>query len=269
MRKFGVGPAALGALVLAGLSLAGLLTMTGTLRDLISPPLTAEVRLSPFQLPAGFGLEPEEVAEYLIVNMTKRAETDIALRLGMGTEAQAQLIKIGIPRLVSTTMVRGMIQDIPPLAKVLSVADFKIAARIVVANGGQVRKDVAVTLPGAILAEADSGSVEITTTSSGLTALTLGDMAAGEERVLRVWLGQDAVDAGATLGRSVLVGDGSGEVGRVWIYDQSDWQGSDLQAMAPARWLVAALLLLVFVTSALTAVFAVMTALKRQAVSPA
>ena len=99
---------------------------------------------------------------------------------------------------------------------------------------GAARNDVALTLPGALLAEADSGTVEITTTSSGLTALTLGDMAADEERVLRVWLGQAAVDAGATLRQSVLLGDGAGEMGRVWIYDQANWQGADLQAIAEA-----------------------------------
>ena len=94
-------------------------------------------------------------------------------------------------------VVREMIRDIPPLAKILSVAEFKFTGRIKVTNRGAARNDVALTLPGALLAEADSGTVEITTTSSGLTALTLGDMAADEERVLRVWLGQAAVDAGA------------------------------------------------------------------------
>ena len=269
MAKFGAGPAVLGALVLAALALGGLMAMTGSLRTLISPPLTAEVRLAQFQLPSGFGLEPQEVADFLVSHMTKRAETDIALRLGMGPEGQEQLIKIGIPRLVGSSMVRDMIRDIAPLAKVLSVAEFKIAARITVANRGAARKDIALTLPGAVLAEADSGTIAIITTSSGLTALSLGDMAAGEERVLRVWLGQAAVDAGAALGQSVLIGDGSGQTGRVWIYDQASWQGADLQAMPPARWVIAAVLLLVLVAASLTAAFGLMSAMRRRTVNPA
>lgn len=264
-----MGPAALGAVALAGLSMAGLLTLTGTLREIVSTPLTAEVRLAPFQLPTGFGLEPQEVADYLVADMTKRAENDIALRLAMGTEAKTQLIEIGIPRLVTASVVRNMIEDIPPLARVLSVAEFKMAARVVVTNAGAARQDVALTLPGIVLAEADSGAVAITTTSSGLTALRLGDMAAGETRVLRVWLGQAAVDAGAALGRSVLIGDGAGQIGRVWIFDQERWQGADLQAMPPARWGIAAVLLLVFVTASLFVVFAAMQALRRREVSPA
>jgi hypothetical protein len=269
MGKFGVGPAVLGGLVLAALAMGGLLSMTGTLRSLISPPLTAEVRLAQFELPSGFGLDPQEVADFLVKDLTKRAETDIAVRLAMGPEAQARLIEIGIPRLVSSTVVRDMIRDIPPLARVLSVAEFKIAARITIANRGEARSDVALTLPGAVLAEADSGTVAISTTSSGLTALSLGDMAAGEERVLRVWLGQAALDAGAALGQSVLLGDGAGQTGRVWIYDQANWQGADLQAIPPARWMIAAVLLLVFVTAALTAAFGLMSALRRRAVNPA
>lgn len=269
MGKFGLGPAVLGALALAALAMGGLLSMTGSLRNLISPPLTAEVRLAQFQLPRGFGLEPQEVADFLVSNLTKRAETDIALRLAMGTEEQTRLIEIGIPRLVSSSVVRAMIRDIPPLAKVLSVAEFKIAARVTVANRGAARTDVALTLPGAVLAEADSGTVAITTTSGGLTALTLGDMAAGEERVLRVWLGQAAVDAGAALGPSVLIGDGSGQTGRVWIYDQADWRGADLQVIAPARWMIAAVLLMVFVAASLTAALGLIAAMRRRAVSPA
>ena len=269
MGKFVGGAAVWGALALAALAMGGLLSMTGSLRNLISPPLTAEVRLAQFQLPSGFGLEPQEIADFLVSNLTKRAETDIALRLAMGTDEQARLIEVGIPRLVSSSLVRDMIRDIPPLAKVLSIAEFRIAARVTVANRGAARTDVALTLPGAVLAEADSGTVAIITTSSGLTALTLGDMAAGEKRVLRVWLGQAAIDAGAALGPSVLIGDGSGQTGRVWIYDEADWQGADLQVIPPARWVIATVLLLVFVTASLTAAFGVISALKRRAVSPA
>ena len=269
MGKFGEAPAVVGALVLAALAMGGLLSMTGSLRNLISPPLTAEVRLAQFQLPNGFGLEPQVVADFLVSNLTKRAETDIALRLAMGTEGQERLVEIGIPRLVSTTLVRDMIRDIPPLARVLSVAEFRISARVTVANRGSSRRDVALTLPGAVLAEADSGTVAITTTAGGLTALTLGDMAEGEVRVLRVWLGQAAVDAGTALEASMLLGDGSGQTGKVWIYNEADWRGADLQVIPVARWVIATVLLLVFVAASMAAAFGSIAALKRRGVSPA
>ena len=254
MTKSGAGLAMMMALIGAGLSLSGLLAMTGTLKTLLSPPLSAEVHLTDFALPTGFGLEPQLVADFLAVELINRAENDIALRLGMGEEGQKKLIEIGIPRLISSTVVRDMIRDIKPLADVLSVADFKMAGQVVVSNRGQDRKDVALTLPGVILVEAETGTASIETTSTGLTALTLGDMTAGEKRVLRVWLGKAAIEAGGGFSKAVLLGDGSGEAGRVWISDQARWQGVDLQTLPAARWIVAAVLLMVFVTSALMAV---------------
>ena len=42
----------------------------------------------------------------------------------------------------------------------------------------------------------------------------------------------------------VGIGDGSGQTGRVWIYDEADWRGADLQVIPPARWVIAAVLLI-------------------------
>ena len=252
------------ALVGAAVSLAGVLTMTGTLRTLLSPPLSAEVHLSPYLLPRGFGLDPQLVADFLATELVKRAEDDIALRLALGTEARDKLIEIGIPRLISSTVVRDMIRDIPPLANVLSVADFKMAAQVVVTNTGTARQDVVLTLPGALLVEADAGLPTLETTSTGLTALRLGDMAANENRVLRVWLGQGAVDVGQALGRSVLLGDAAGDAGRVWIFGPERWQGADLQAMPAARWVVAGVLVLVLLASLLVLLFALLSGLARR-----
>jgi len=230
-------------------SLAGLLTMTGHMRGLVTPALSAEVQLSDYLLPSGFGVQPQEVADFLAAELAKRVENDIALRVALGDEGRQRLIEIVLPRLVTTTVVQEMIKDIPPLARVLSLAEFRMAAQVVVRNSGPDRPDVALTLPGALLAEAETGSAAITTASTGLTVVMLGDMAAGETRVLRVWLGQAALDAGPGLGRSVLLGDGNGDSGRVWIYDRDGWYGADLQAIAWARWLVAGVLLIVLVAS--------------------
>lgn len=230
-------------------SLAGLLTMTGHMRGLVTPALSAEVQLSDYPLPSGFGVQPQEVADFLAAELAERVMNDIALRVALGEEGQQRLIEIGLPRLVSTTVVQDMIQDIPPLARVLSMAEFRMAAQVVVRNSGPNRPDVALTLPGALLAEAETGSVEITAASTGLTVVVLGDMAAGETRMLRVWLGSAALDLGPEFGKSVLLGDGNDDSGRVWIYDREGWYGADLQAMAWARWLVAAVLLIVLVAS--------------------
>jgi hypothetical protein len=246
------------AAVGAAVSLAGLSTMTGLLRDLLSPQLSAEVHLSTFLMPAGFGLEPQVVSDFLAAELIRRAEDDVALRLTLGTVAQKKLVEIGIPRLVSSTVVRDMIRDIKPLAEVLSVGQFKMAAEVVVYNKGRENTDVVLTMPGVVMVEAGSGSATIETTSTGLTALALGDMASGEGRTLRVWLGQGAVDAGPAFNRSVLLSDARGDTGRVWMYGRGPWQGADLQAMPAMRWMVAAVLLVVLAASLLVLGFAVL-----------
>ena len=146
-----------------------------------------------------------------------------------------------------------------------------MAARVVVVNRGDARSDVALTLPGAILAEAATGSAEIEATSTGLTAVKLGDMAAGETRLLWVWLGQGAVDAGTGFGKQVLLGDAAGTAGRVWVYGRGAWQGADLQAMPAARWMVGGVLVLVFIASVLVFLGLAMAWLRvaRRRISPA
>ncbi|OZA00263.1 MAG: hypothetical protein B7Y02_18660, partial [Rhodobacterales bacterium 17-64-5] len=229
----------IGAAMVACISLAGLLAMTGTLRSILSADLTAEVHLSDYPLPRGFGLEPQVVADFMVVELTKRGTDDIALRLALGPDGQRELVDIAIPRLVNSVVVRDMITNIKPLANVLSVGAFRISGRVVVKNAGDARSDVALTLPGAVLVEAESGTAEISTTSTGLTALNLGDMTAGEVRVLRVWLGEAAVQAGAGIGNQVLLGDGQGTKGRVWLYGLgTSRQGADLQAMPMPRWVI-------------------------------
>ena len=259
------------AVLAAGVSLTGILAMTGVLRGLVLTPLSAEVHLTDYPLPTGFGLEPQIVADFLTDELTTRAKDNIALRLALGTDGQKKLIEIAIPRLVSSAVVRDMIKNIKPLANVLSVGEFRLAARVVVVNRGDARSDVALTLPGAILAEAATGSAEIEATSTGLTAVKLGDMAAGETRLLWVWMGQGAVDAGAGFGKQVLLGDAGGTVGRVWVYGQGAWQGADLQAMPAARWMVGGVLVLVFIASVLVFLGLAMTWLRvaRRRISPA
>lgn len=242
----------------AAVSLFGILAMTGTLRYLTSPELSAEVHVTDYPLPKGFGLEPQIVADFLVVELTNRATDDIALRLALGTDGQRKLIDIAIPRLVNSVVVRDMIANIEPLKNVLSVGEFDAAARIVVRNSGAARTGVALTLPGAVLVEAQTGTAAIKTTSTGLTALDLGDIAAEETRVLQVWLAQTAGVEGSGFASQVMLGDAGGAVGRVWIYGQGAWQGADLQAIPLARWAVGAVLVVVLVTSLLTLLIVVL-----------
>ncbi len=253
----------IGAFGAAALSLAGILAMAGVLRPMVSPDLSAEVHLSDYPLPSGFGLEPQVVADFLVVELTKRGTDDIALRMALGAEGQKNMVKIAIPRLVNSVVVREMIAKIQPLANVLSVGAFRKSARVVVQNGGAARADVALTLPGAVLVEARTGTAAIETTSTGLTALMLGEMAAGEVRVLQVWLGEAAVEVGAGIGKQVLLADGSGTAGRVWIYDQgSAWNGADLQAMPTARWVIGGVLFLALTGAVLTALVLMLSRLR-------
>ena len=120
------------------------------------------------------------------------------------------------------------------------------------------------------MAEAGGQPVRIEKTATGLTAVSLGDMAAGESRVLTIWLGKAAVDAGAGLGRQVLVGAAGGQRGKVWIYGLGPWFGADEEAMPVARWMIAGALLMVLVASALVLIVglgAALTGARRPQVS--
>lgn len=74
---------------------------------------------------------------------------------------------------------RDMIRGIEPLANVLWVGLFKIAAQVVVSSKGRNHKGLVLTMPSVVLVGADTGSAEIATPSTGLTALRLGDRSEG------------------------------------------------------------------------------------------
>ena len=141
---------------------------------------------------------------------------------------------------MNVVVVRAMIREVKPLHDLLAVGAFRRAAQIVVTNAGAAAADVALTLPGAVLAEVDGATVPVLITDTGLTAVALGDMAAGEVRALTVWLGADAV--GIDLGDSTRIG-ATGRRGQVLLTGQGGWAGADLESLAWARWIVNAVLL--------------------------
>jgi hypothetical protein len=99
---------------------------------------------------------------------------------------------------------------------------------------------VVLTVPGALLAEVDGEKARITTTSTGLKALELGAMAAGQSRAITLWLEDGSLTA--DLGRSVRLGAAEGVRGRVLLWGSQGWFGADMEALRWSRWLVGAVL---------------------------
>jgi hypothetical protein len=99
---------------------------------------------------------------------------------------------------------------------------------------------VALTVPGALLAEVDGEKVKVTTTSTGLQALTLGDMTAGQSHQVTLWL--DATSVGLDLGKTIKLGAADGQRGRVLLWGDHGWFGADVEPLRWSRWLIGALL---------------------------
>lgn len=229
-------------MISAGLILAsglGLVVLSGGARDLAAPSLEARLVVQDYPIPEGFGVDPELVAGFMAERLIKRLDDDIALRLTLKPDARKSVREIVIPRLMNVVVVEAMMKEIPELSAMLELGAIQHTV------SGQVfatkpMRDVALTVPGALFAEVDGEKLKLTTASTGLTALTLGDLAAGQTRDVRVWLGEDA--AGHDLARSIRVGAKAGMRGRVLLWGEKGWFGSDLEALRWSRWLVAALL---------------------------
>ena len=90
------------AILIGGAAALGLAVLSGHVAEFTDRDLTARVVVSDFQLPTGFGIDPNVVATYRSDAMQLRAEGDVALRLGMAAEGLAQRTDVPIPRLVNT-----------------------------------------------------------------------------------------------------------------------------------------------------------------------
>ena len=99
---------------------------------------------------------------------------------------------------------------------------------------------MALTAPGALLAEVDGKKIKVITTSTGLQALTLGDMKAGESHQIIVWM--DATSVGVDMGRNVKLGAADGQRGRVLLSGDQGWFGADVESLRWSRGLIGALL---------------------------
>lgn len=107
-------------------------------------------------------------------------------------------------------------------------------------RSGAAAQDVALTVPGALLAEVDGEKIRITPTSTGIAALELGSMAAGQAHEVTLWLDDSALSA--DLGQSIRLGAAAGQRGRVLLWGAQGWFGADLEALRWSRWLIGGLL---------------------------
>lgn len=230
------GLVTLSLIMTAGL---GLLVMSGHARDLLSANLQAELHVQDFPLPPDMGVDASRVAEFMAGELQDRMDTDIAIRLTMDPNVAEQVKTVVLPRLMNVVAVRTMMRDVPELSELLDLGTFRRTVSGTV-RSRNAAEDVALTVPGALLATVDGTRFPITTTSTGLTALELGSMAAGESRIIVLWLDESA--ASLDLGRAIQLGATDGERGRVLLWGDSGWFGADVEALRWGRWVVGGVL---------------------------
>jgi hypothetical protein len=217
----------------------GLLVLSGGAKRIFSEPLEARLVVQEYPIPTGFGIEPSRIAEFMAEKLIDRMDGDIAMRLTLEADARKKVKEIVLPRLMNVVVVQAMMREIPELSAILEIGGFRRSVTGQIATT-QALRDVALTVPGALLAEVDGEKVAITSTSTGMNALVLGDMSAGQVHQVTIWLGSESV--GVDLGQTVRIGAEGGARGRVLFWGTQGWFGADLEAMRWSRWLIGAIL---------------------------
>lgn len=243
----------------------GLLVMAGGARELLSPSLQAELVVQDFPMPPDMGVDPQRVATYMAKELQERADDDVAIRTLLKADTLKKVKDIVLPRLLNVVAVQQMLHDIPELSALLDLGSFHrtVSGSVSSANAAD---DVALTVPGALLASVDGEKVKITTTSTGMAALELGAMAAGQSHQVTLWLGADATKT--DLGQSILLGAANGQRGRVLLWGDRGWFGADVEALRWGRWLIGADLGLVLILGLASLVLPVLTR-RRERTEPA
>ncbi|MEQ1899159.1 MAG: hypothetical protein ABL866_00345 [Devosia sp.] len=229
-------------LVALGLILSstlGLLVMAGGARGILSPPLQAELTVQDFPMPPDMAVDPDRVATYMARELQERLDDDVAIRLTLNPDVVKKVKEIVLPRLLNVVAVQSMLHDIPELSALLDLSSFHrtVSGSITSANAAD---DVALTVPNALLAAVDGQKVKVTTTSTGMPALELGPMTAGQSHQVTLWLDADATATEADLGQSILLGAANGQRGRVLLWGDHGWFGADVEALRWGRWLIGA-----------------------------
>ena len=217
----------------------GLVVLAGGARGLLAPALQAELVVQDFPIPQGFGLDPERVAGFMADELGNRLKDDLAIRITLKADVLKKVREIVLPRLMNVVAVNAMMHDIPELSAILDIAAFKRTVQGTSRSATDVQ-DVALTAPGALWAEVDGKKIKVITTSTGLQALTLGDMKAGESHQIIVWM--DATSVGVDMGRNVKLGAADGQRGRVLLSGDQGWFGADVESLRWSRGLIGALL---------------------------
>ena len=225
------------ALALILSSALGLLVMAGGARGVLSPPLQADLAVQDFPMPPDMGVDPDRVANYMAKELQDRLDDDLAIRLTLKPDALKKVKDIVLPRLLNVVAVQSMMHDIPELSALLDLGSFHrtVSGTVSSANAAE---DVAMTVPGALLAAVDGQKVKVTKTSTGLAALELGPMAAGQSHQVTLWLDDSATRT--DLGQSILLGAANGQRGRVLLWGDHGWFGADVEALRWGRWLIGA-----------------------------
>lgn len=235
------------SLVGSGLILSsglGLLIMSGHARGLLAPDLRADLVVQDFPLPPDMGVDPGRVADFLSNELQDRLEDDVAIRLMLPEETRDRVSEIVLPRLMNVVAVQAMMDGIPELRALLELGSFRQTVTGMV-HGRDAAADVALTVPGVVLASVDGVMVDITTTSTGMTAVELGDLAAGQSVGVVLWLDQSAPVS--DLADMILLGAADGQRGRVLLSGGRGWFGADVEALRWGRWVVGGVLGMVFI----------------------
>ncbi|MBM1218651.1 hypothetical protein JQU17_00465 [Ponticoccus sp. SC2-23] len=234
------GLVTLSLILMAGL---GLLVMSGHARGLLSAELQAELHVQDFPLPPDMGVDANRVADFMAGELQDRMDTDIAIRLTMDPNVAQQVKTVVLPRLMNVVAVRTMMREVPELSELLDLGTFRRTVSGTV-HSRTAAEDVALTVPGALLATVDGTRVPVTTTSTGMTALELGSIAAGESRDIVLWLDESA--GSVDLGRAIQLGATEGQRGRVLLWGDTGWFGADVEALRWGRWVVGGVLAAAF-----------------------
>ena len=217
----------------------GLLVLSGGARGFAASSLEAQLLVQDFPVPDGFGIDPNRVAGFMADQLRQRLDNDLGIRLTLKANVIKKVKEFALPRLMNVVVVKSMMRDIPELSAVLDLGAFRRTLTGQISTTAAVQ-DVALTVPGALLAEVNGEKVKVTTTSTGMTALELGDMASGPVHQVTIWLGESAL--GNDLGRTIRVGAERGTRGRVLLWGAQGWFGADLEALRWSRWLVGTIL---------------------------
>lgn len=217
----------------------GLLVLSGGARGFAASSLEAQLLVQDFPVPDGFGIDPNRVAGFMADQLRQRLDNDLGIRLTLKANVIKKVKEFALPRLMNVVVVKSMMRDIPELSAVLDLGAFRRTLTGQISTTAAVQ-DVALTVPGALLAEVNGEKVKVTTTSTGMTALELGDMASGQVHQVTIWLGESAL--GNDLGRTIRVGAERGTRGRVLLWGAQGWFGADLEALRWSRWLVGTIL---------------------------